>query len=201
MDYVWHPYIIWDHRMVFVRGAIITAELTLYAVAIGLLIGLPLGLMRDANASFLRYPSAAIIEFFRSTPILVQLAWIYYALPIALGIRLSPVVAVTIGLGLHTAAYFAEIFRAGIASIDQGQFWAAKSIGMSYTQSMRRIIIPQSVRRMAPPFINELANLIKLTSSRRCWPFMNYSMNPAILSTRLSGRSKSIRRSPWRSSS
>lgn len=164
MDYVWHPYIIWDHRFVFIRGAIITAELTIYSVVIGLAIGLPLGLMRDSKLSLLRYPSAAIIEFFRSTPTLVQLVWIYYALPIALGIRLSPIVAVTLGLGLHTSAYFAEIFRAGIASIDQGQFWAAKSIGMSYVQYMRRIILPQAIRRMVPPFINELANLIKLTT-------------------------------------
>ncbi|MBM3952800.1 MAG: ABC transporter permease subunit, partial [Rhodospirillales bacterium] len=72
MDYVWHPYIIWDHRFVFIRGAIITAELTIYSVALGLVIGLPLGLMRDSKLSFLRYPSAAIIEFFRSTPTLVQ---------------------------------------------------------------------------------------------------------------------------------
>lgn len=164
MDYIWHPYIIWDHRLVFLRGALITAELTVYSVAIGLALGLPLGLMRGAKTSFLRLPSATFIEFFRSTPTLVQLVWIYYALPIAFGIRLGPVAAVTVGLGLHTAAYFAEIFRAGVASIDQGQFLAAKSIGMSYVQAMRRIILPQAVRRMVPPFINELANLIKLTT-------------------------------------
>jgi polar amino acid transport system permease protein len=164
MEYSWHPYIIWDYRMVFLRGALVTAELTLYAAAIGLALGLPLGLMRRAHASFLRLPAATFIEFFRSTPTLVQLVWIYYALPILIGIRLGPVAAVAIGLGLHSAAYIAEIFRAGIAGVDQGQFLAAKSIGMGYAQSMRRIILPQAVRRMVPPFINKLANLIKLTT-------------------------------------
>ena len=164
MDYVWHPYIVWEYRAVFVRGALVTAQLTVSSVAIGLVLGMPLGLLRGAKPAILRIPSATFIEFFRSTPTLVQLVWIYYALPMLIGVRLGAVAAVTIGLGLHSAAYIAEIFRAGVASIDRGQFLAAKSIGMSYAQAMRRIILPQAVRRMVPPFINELANLIKLTT-------------------------------------
>jgi polar amino acid transport system permease protein len=90
--------------------------------------------------------------------------WIYYSLPILTGLQMGNVASVSVGLGLHAAAYFAEIFRAGIASIDRGQTDAAKSIGMSYLQMMRRIVMPQAVRRMIPPFINELATLIKLTT-------------------------------------
>jgi polar amino acid transport system permease protein len=164
MDYVWHPSIVWEYRAVFVRGALVTAQLTVFSVAIGLVLGMPLGLMRGAKPAILRIPAATFIEFFRSTPTLVQLVWIYYALPMLIGVRLGAVAAVTIGLGLHSAAYIAEIFRAGVASVDRGQFLAAKSIGMSYAQAMRRIILPQAVRRMVPPFINELANLIKLTT-------------------------------------
>ena len=101
---------------------------------------------------------------FRSTPALVQLVWIYYALPIMTGLQLSAFVSVAFGLGLHTIAYFGEIFRGGILSIDRGQMDAAKSVGMRYRQAMWRIILPQAVRRMVPPFMNETANLVKLTT-------------------------------------
>jgi polar amino acid transport system permease protein len=104
------------------------------------------------------------IEFFRSTPTLVQLVWIYYSLPILTGIQLGSFLAVMLGLGLHSAAYMAEIFRAGVNSIDQGQWDAARTIGMSHLRAARRIILPQAVRRMIPPFINEFANLMKLTT-------------------------------------
>lgn len=164
MDYTWHFQIVWDYRMVFVRGAIVTAELTFWATLIGLVLGLPLGLMRRSQLLPLRAPAATFIELFRSTPALVQLVWIYYSLPILTGLQMSNTTSVAVGLGLHAAAYFAEIFRAGINSIARGQWDAARAIGMTYSQAMRRIILPQAVRRMIPPFINEFASLIKLTT-------------------------------------
>jgi polar amino acid transport system permease protein len=127
-------------------------------------LGLTLGMMRSSRMALLRWPAATYIEFFRSTPVLVQLVWIYYALPILSGLQMANFASVLVGLGLHAAAYFAEIFRAGIGSIDRGQMDAAKAIGMRYDQAMRRIILPQAVRRMIPPFMNELATLIKLTT-------------------------------------
>src|SRR4051812_9978804 len=163
-SYSWNFNVIWDYRAVFVRGAIITGELTLGALLIGVLLGLTLGMMRSSKRAPIRAPAAVYIEFFRSTPVLVQLVWIYYSLPILTGLQMGNVPSVAVGLGLHTAAYFAEIFRAGIASIDRGQTDAASSIGMGYFQMMRRIVMPQAVRRMIPPFINELANLMKLTT-------------------------------------
>jgi polar amino acid transport system permease protein len=164
MHYDWHLYVIWDYRLVFLRGAWMTAQITAWSLILGIVVGLPLGLMRGSSHRALRALATPVIEFFRSTPSLVQLFWIYYALPILIGVRLETMVAVVLGLGLHTSAYIAEIFRAGIASIDRGQFMAAKAIGMTYSQAMRRIILPQAIRRMVPPFINELANLIKLTT-------------------------------------
>jgi polar amino acid transport system permease protein len=164
MDYTWHFQIVWDYRAVFVRGAIMTAQITFWATLIGLTLGLALGLMRRSQIVLLRAPAATFIELFRSTPVLVQLVWIYYSLPILTGLQMSNTVSVTIGLGLHAAAYFGEIFRAGVNSIAKGQWDAARAIGMTYTQAMRRIILPQAVRRMIPPFINEFASLIKLTT-------------------------------------
>jgi polar amino acid transport system permease protein len=164
MQYSWHFYIVWDYRYVFVRGALLTAELTAAALFLAIVVGLPLGMMRGSKPVVPRLFAGAVVEFFRSTPSLVQLFWLYYALPLVIGVHLDAFTACFIGLGLHTAAYVAEIFRGGIASIDKGQFFAAKAIGMTYTLAMRRIILPQAIRRMIPPFINELANLIKLTT-------------------------------------
>jgi polar amino acid transport system permease protein len=164
MDYTWHFQIVWDYRMVFVRGALVTAQITFWATLIGLVLGLPLGLMRRSQVLVLCAPAATIVELFRSTPALVQLVWIYYSLPILTGLQMSNTVSVSVGLGLHASAYFAEIFRAGINSISRGQWDAAYATGMTYAQAMRRIILPQAIRRMVPPFINEFASLIKLTT-------------------------------------
>ena len=120
--------------------------------------------MRSSRLAVLRWPAAVYIDIFRATPILVQLVWIYDAMPIVLGVQMGNMVAASVGIGLHAAAYVAEIFRAGIESIDRGQSDAAKSLGMGYGQAMRRIILPQAVRRMVPPFINEFATLMKLTT-------------------------------------
>src|SRR5471030_979593 len=164
MSYTWQWQLIWDYRQVFLRGIEITLVLTWWALLIGLGLGLLLGLMRSSRLAALRWPAAIYVDVFRATPILVQLVWIYYALPIVLGLQMGNIASASVGIGLHAAAYIAEIFRAGIASIDRGQSDAAKSLGMGYAEAMRRIILPQAVRRMVPPFINEFATLMKLTT-------------------------------------
>ncbi len=162
--YIWHFEVVWDYQSVFYRGAVITAELTVIAFLIGIIGGLLIAFARLSKYRALQAPAAFYVEAFRSTPALVQLVWIYYALPIMTGLQLSAFVSVAFGLGLHTIAYFGEIFRGGILSIDRGQMDAAKSVGMRYRQAMWRIILPQAVRRMVPPFMNETANLVKLTT-------------------------------------
>ncbi len=162
--YNWHFGVIWEYRIVFVNGAVITAELTVLAWTIGVVLGLVIALARLSPFIWLRAPATLFVETFRSTPALVQLVWIYYALPIITGLQMSAFMSVAVGLGLHTAAYFGEIFRGGIISIERGQVDAAKSVGMVYWQAMVRIILPQAIRRMLPPFMNETANLVKLTS-------------------------------------
>lgn len=164
MGYSWQWQFVWDYRGVFVRGAEVTAQLTFWSLLIGLALGLLFGLMRSSRLMLLRLPASIYIDAFRATPILVQLVWIYYALPIVMGLQMGNITAACVGIGLHEAAYVAEIFRAGITSIHRGQSDAAKSLGMSYGQAMRRIILPQAVRRMVPPFINEFATLMKLTT-------------------------------------
>jgi polar amino acid transport system permease protein len=164
MSYTWHFEVLSDYQEVFYRAALVTAGATTGSLAIGVVLGLVLGMMRSSRLSLLRVPAGIYVELFRSTPVLVQLVWIYYALPILSGVQMGNMSSLLVGLGLHSAAYFAEIFRAGIASIDRGQMDAAKAIGMRYAQAMRRIILPQATRRMIPPFINEFATLMKLTT-------------------------------------
>lgn len=162
--YTWHFGVIWDYQSVFYHGGVITAQLTGIAFAIGMAGGLLVAFARLSSHSWLRAPATVYVELFRSTPALVQLVWIYYALPIMTGLQLSGFTSVAVGLGLHTVAYFGEIFRGGILSIERGQVDAAKAVGMVYRQAMWRIILPQAVRRMVPPFMNETANLVKLTT-------------------------------------
>lgn len=99
----------------------------------------------------------------RGTPLLLQLFFVFYGLPI-IGIRLSPFEAATVTYALNSGAYLTEIFRGGIESIDKGQYEAGKALGMTYPQTMRRIIIPQTVRRVLPPTCSEAVNLVKDTA-------------------------------------
>jgi polar amino acid transport system permease protein len=164
MGYQWNFSVVWDYKIVFLMGAVVTAKLTALAFIIALIIGLGLAFMRISDSRWVRAPATFYVELFRSTPALVQLVWIYYALPILTGVQLDNFTSVGIGLGLHTSAYYCEVIRAGILAVDRGQTDAAKAVGMRRVQTMRRIILPQAVRFMVPPFMNETANLIKLTT-------------------------------------
>jgi polar amino acid transport system permease protein len=164
MGYAWDFNVVWEYRIVFVWGAWVTAKLTGLAFVIGLVIGFALALLRISESRWQRAPATFYVEVFRSTPALVQLVWIYYALPLVTGLQLDSFTSVGVGLGLHTAAYYCEVIRAGILAVDRGQTDAAKAVGMRRSQAMRRIVLPQAVRFMVPPFMNETANLIKLTT-------------------------------------
>ncbi|MEI2416382.1 amino acid ABC transporter permease [Orrella sp. JC864] len=164
MGYNWQFHIIAEYWPVFMRGAIVTLQITLGATLLGVLIGLPMGILREARLWWLRAPASVYVEFIRATPALVQIVWIYYCLPILLGVQLEAKTTVIIALGIHSGAYVAEIVRAGINAVDKGQAMAARSLGMSYVLALRRIILPQAAQKMIPPFINEFANLMKLST-------------------------------------
>ena len=145
------------------RGALMTLALTFCTMLISPFGGLFIALGRISRFKPIATVCWFIIWFFRGTPLLLQLFFIYYGLP-SLGITFSPFTAAIIGLVLNYSAYLAEIIRAGILSIDHGQMEAAKAIGMSYSQAMRRIIIPQTYKRLLPPVGNEFIALIKDTA-------------------------------------
>ncbi|MDQ0204324.1 amino acid ABC transporter permease [Pectinatus haikarae] len=142
-------------------------ETTLQIFFITLVLSIPIGMLVSlARLSRLK-PVSWFMELYiwimRGTPLMLQLLFVYFALPMA-GIKLSDITAALLAFTLNYAAYFAEIFRAGIQSINRGQYEAAKTLGMSYTQTMRRIILPQVIRRVLPPISNETINLVKDTS-------------------------------------
>ena len=143
------------------------AQITLEIFCVTLLLSLPLGLLvalcRISKLGPLRHLMEFYIWIMRGTPLMLQLLFVYFALPM-IGIRLPDIAAALLAFTLNYAAYFAEIFRAGIQSIGRGQYEAAKSLGMTYTQTMRRIIVPQMIRHVLPPVSNETINLVKDTS-------------------------------------
>ena len=146
-----------------IQGAGMTLFLVLVTMVISPVGGLLIALGRMNGIAPVRGLCWFIIWFFRGTPLLLQLFFIYYGLP-TFGVTLSPTTSAIIGLGINYSAYLAEIIRAGIESIDGGQMEAAKAIGMSYTQAMRRVIVPQTYKRLMPPVGNEFIALIKDTA-------------------------------------
>jgi polar amino acid transport system permease protein len=133
------------------------------AMVLGLLVAV-LRLWKNPLSRVLNPILMAYIDFFRTTPPLVQLIWVYYALPVLIGLRLSDLQSIILTFTLNTGAFAAEIFRAGIQSIDPGQMHAAKVVGMSYFQAMRRIILPQAILRVLPPLGSTTISLVKFTS-------------------------------------
>jgi len=145
-------------------GLMVTLKYTVYTCAIGLTLGLLIALMQLSSWKILRYASRAWVEFFRNIPLLVLLLWTYYALPIFLQIEIDKEVAGVLGLGFYASGFYAEILRAGVQSIDRGQTDAGIVLGMTYGQRMRRIILPQALRRMVPPLMGQTIMQLKNTT-------------------------------------
>jgi len=133
-------------------------------VVLGLLVGLATGLGRLSRNPWVSGPIRAYIEVFRCTPVLVQLVWFYYALPVLTGLEISAVAAATLCLSLYGGAFYSEIVRGGIISIDAGQTEAAKALGMTRLQLLRRVILPQAFKKMVPPLMNQSIMQLKNTS-------------------------------------
>ena len=142
-------------------------EITLEIFFVTLILSLPIGMLAALGRLSSLKIISRIVEFYiwimRGTPLMLQLLFVYFALPM-IGIRLPDIAAALLAFTLNYAAYFAEIFRAGIQAVPKGQYEAAKTLGMSYTQTMRRIILPQVIRIVLPPVSNETINLVKDTS-------------------------------------
>lgn len=148
------------------EGANVTLQMFFITLILSLPLGLFLALVRMSKYRPLSFLVETYIWLMRGTPLMLQLLFVYYALPLIpyIGIKLPDFSAAILAFVLNYAAYFAEIFRGGIQSIGRGQYEASKVLGMTYVQTMRRIILPQMLKRVLPPISNETITLVKDTS-------------------------------------
>jgi len=152
------------------KGAVLTVQITAISVFFGILIGLIMGLGKISKNKLLKIPATIYVDFIRGTPLFVQILMFYFGIPnlvqtiFQTNFRIQPMVAAVIVCSINSGAYVAEIFRAGIQSIEKGQMEAARSLGMTHNQAMRYIILPQALRRVIPPLGNEFIILLKDTS-------------------------------------
>ena len=164
MNYRWNFATVFDNADVLLVGALGTLRLFAICAVIGLSLGLAVGLARYSKRRAINWPATAFVEFFRNTPVLVQILWFYFALPILLPIEVSPLAAAALGISLNSAAFSAEIYRAGIQGIERGQWEAGRALGMTQAQALRRIILPQALRRMLPALTNRGIEIFKMTT-------------------------------------
>ena len=154
---------VWKYRATFVNGFVNTLMTAAAGLVIALIIGVIVGLCATGEKKLLRVLARIYVEFFQNTPVILQVCFLYYALAYS-GLKVSVVTVGIIALGVYTGAYMAEVIRAGITAIPAGQFDAAVSQGFSRLDTMRLIILPQTVKIILPPMVNQMANLIKNTS-------------------------------------
>lgn len=162
--YSWDFEVIYTYRGVLAVGLINTLYYTVACIVGGMTIGLVAAFAKLSPFIIMRWPVHLLVEVFRCTPLIVILIWFYYALPALLGIQISALMAGLLALSLYGGAFYCEIIRAGIISIEAGQKEAAQALGMRKMDAMRRIILPQAIRRMIPPLMNQSILQLKNTS-------------------------------------
>lgn len=145
-------------------GLLNTLKITGLALTFGIPLGLALALSRLSEFRPLSAIAGFIIEFFRTTPPLVQLFWFFFAFPILFGVNMTPFTTAIVTFSIQSSAFFAEIFRGGIQSIERGQWEGCKAIGMTRKQSLQRVILPQAIKRMIPAFMERSIELLKTTT-------------------------------------
>ena len=156
--------VIWDGRYLFLEGVAMTVSLTVATMVLAIPGGLALAFLRLAPWRPVNWAATAFIEVFRATPLVLQIYWAYYVLPVITDIRLSALATALIGLVCNVSAFNSETFRAGIKSIRQGQVNAALALGMSRFEVMRKIVLPQAVMRVLPSLASTWVSLFKDTS-------------------------------------
>jgi polar amino acid transport system permease protein len=164
MAYEWSFTFLFQYSRLIAIGAAYTIGFTILTAMTGFVVGCVVAMARLADARVVSVPLVGLVEIFRCTPVLVQLVWIYYALPVLIGVELSPAVAAFITLSLYGGAFYAEIIRGGIVSIDTGQWDAGRALGMRRFDLMKRVVMPQALKRMIPPLVNQAVLQLKNTS-------------------------------------
>ncbi len=162
--YDWNFAYLWQYRQLFASGLLVTVGYSLLCILFGLSVGLISGLGGLARSRLISLPFKWYVELFRATPVLVLIIWFYYALPVLIGVAMTAQVAAILALSLYGGAFYSEIIRGGIVSIDSGQSDAARALGMTRFQLMRRVVLPQALRRMTPPLMNQSIMQLKNTS-------------------------------------
>ncbi|MFD2045287.1 amino acid ABC transporter permease [Ornithinibacillus salinisoli] len=153
----------WKSVPFLLEGIPMTVIISVIGMGIGLILGLLLALARGSDRIILRWPARIYISFMRGTPMLVFLFLLYFGLP-TIGLKLTAFAAATIGFGLNSAAYIAEINRAALNSIDKGQWESARALNMGYWYTLRKVILPQATRIAVPPLTNVFMDIVKATS-------------------------------------
>lgn len=164
MDFSWDFTPVLQNYPALLMGVGMTALLWLIAFPTSMVIGFAISLGARSRCRLVRSIARIYVEVFRNTPVLIQLIWFFYAFPILTGQQLTPIVAALCGLVLNASAYCSEIFRGGLAAIPNGQWEAARAIGMGHTQTLRRVVVPQVIAKMLPAFTNRGIELAKNTS-------------------------------------
>lgn len=156
--------VIWESIPLLLTGLKWTIIITIFGLLSGFVLGATSGLMKLSNSAIVRKLAGAYVESVRGTPLMVQVMFIYFGLPLAIGMRIPPVIAGITAIGINAGAYIAEIFRGAFQSIERGQMEAGRSIGLTRFQSMYYIIWPQAFKRMIPPLGNQFIISLKDTS-------------------------------------
>ena len=156
--------LIWNSLPLLLAGAGVTIEITAIAVGLGFIFGLITSVCRLSGVKTLQVIAVCYVNIIRGTPMLVQIFLIYFALPMVIGERINPFVAAVAACSINSGAYVSEIFRAGIQSVDKGQMEAGRSLGLSWMQTMRYVIMPQAFKHVIPPLGNEFISMTKETS-------------------------------------
>lgn len=154
---------VWTYRETFLLGLFNTARIAFFAVMLSLVLGILFGLLATSGKKTLRIISRIYVEVIQNTPLLLQICFLYYALAFS-GHSLGIIVTGIISIGIYHGAYMSEVIRAGIEAIPKGQFEAAQTQGFGYLERMFYIILPQSIKIILPPMVNQVVNLIKNTS-------------------------------------
>lgn len=164
MNHKWNFDAVWDNPEALLAGAVGTLRIFVICLVLGLSLGLLVGLGRYARRQWIYIPASIFVEFFRNTPVLVQILWFYFALPILMPFEISPLMAAALGITLNSAAFSGEIFRGGIQSLESSQWEAAQALGMTHAQALRCIILPQAVKRMLPALTNRAIEIFKMST-------------------------------------
>lgn len=164
MTYQWDFVPVLSRWPMLATGLLNTVNIAVISIVLGVLVGLALAVLKLSPRRVLSLPATAFIEFYRNTPPIVHFFWFFYALPVLMNVSLNPYVAAVLALSTQSGAFYAEVFRGGIVSIERGQWEGARALGMKRAQLMRRVVLPQALTRMFAPFVERSFELVKTTA-------------------------------------